>query len=85
MRKLLIAMAALAVAGIATVTTSAQAASYDYPWCVFAKGWEYPGECAYQNYAQCMATASGRFAYCVENPRVAFARARRGRNPYLNY
>ena len=85
MRKFLIAMTALAAAGIATVTTSAQAASYDYPWCVLAKGWEYPGECYYQTYAQCMATASGRFAYCLENPRIAFARQRRGLPPYPQY
>jgi hypothetical protein len=85
MRKLLLAIAALAAAGIATLSTSGLAAAYDYPWCVVARGWGYPGDCSYQTYAQCMASASGRYAYCNVNPRVAFARQRGGRSPYPQY
>ena len=51
MRKLLLAIAALAAAGIATLSTSGPAAAYDYPWCVVARGWGYPGDCSYQTYA----------------------------------
>jgi Protein of unknown function (DUF3551) len=83
MRKFLLAMTALAAAGI--VTLSAPAAAYDYPWCVVARGWGYPGDCSYQTYAQCMASASGRYAYCNVNPYVAFARQRRGQPVYPRY
>jgi Protein of unknown function (DUF3551) len=83
MRKFLLAMTALAAAGIATL--SAPAAAYDYPWCVVARGWGYPGDCSYQTYAQCMASASGRYAYCNVNPYVAFARQRRGQPVYPRY
>jgi Protein of unknown function (DUF3551) len=85
MRKFLLAMTALAAAGIATLSTSAPAAAYDYPWCVVARGWGYPGDCSYQSYAQCMASASGRYAYCNVNPYVAFARQRRGQPVYPQY
>jgi hypothetical protein len=84
MRKFVIAMTTLA-AGVATLATTAPAAAYDYPWCVVAKGWGYPGDCSYQTYAQCMASASGRYAYCNVNPYVAFARQRRGQAPYPKY
>ena len=85
MRKVLLAMTALAAAGIATLSTSVPAAAYDYPWCVVARGWGYPGDCSYQTYAQCMASASGRYAYCNVNPYVAFARQRRGPPVYPRY
>jgi Protein of unknown function (DUF3551) len=85
MRKFLLAMTALAAAGIATLSTSAPAAAYDYPWCVVVRGWGYPGDCSYQSYAQCMASASGRYAYCNVNPYVAFARQRRGQPVYPQY
>jgi uncharacterized protein DUF3551 len=85
MRKLRIGMMALAAAGIALLASPAPAAAYDYPWCVQARGFGYPGDCSYQTYAQCMASASGRYASCNVNPRVAFARQRRGRPPYPEY
>ena len=81
MRKLVLAMMALAAAGAANLATSAPAAAYDYPWCVQGRDTGIPGDCSYQTYAQCMASASGRFAYCNVNPRVAFGRLpRRGRS-----
>jgi hypothetical protein len=32
----------------------------------------YPGDCSYSTYAQCQASASGRYAYCGMNPRTAY-------------
>lgn len=82
MRKLGFAVITMLAAGSAIVANPAPARAYDYPWCVQGRGWGYPGECAYQTYGQCMASASGRDVYCGVNPRVAFNRARRGRPPY---
>jgi len=74
---------ALTAAGAASLTTSTPAAAYDYPWCVQGKGIGIPGDCSYTSYAQCMASASGRYAYCNVNPRVAFGRQpSRGRRSY---
>ena len=68
-------------AGAATFAGSAPAAAYDYPWCVQGRGVGIPGDCSYQSYAQCMASASGRAVYCNINPRAAYGRQlpRRGR------
>jgi hypothetical protein len=89
MRKLILAAMALAAAGVTTVATSAPAAAYDYPWCVQGKGVGVPGDCTYTTYAQCIASASGRLAYCNVNPRVAFGqqvpRGRRAHYPYDYY
>jgi hypothetical protein len=84
MRNAILAILALASAGTATITCSTPAAAYDYPWCIQGGGWGVPGDCSYQTYAQCMASASGRRVYCNVNPRVAFGQKRRGR-PYPNY
>lgn len=65
-------LAALALTGVAMLGMgSAEAAPYRY--CLtegFAAG---PGTCYYNTYAQCMASASGRRAYCQLNPVYAFA------------
>ena len=81
MRKLVLAAMALTAAGAATLATSAPAAAYDYPWCVAGRDMGYPGDCSYATYNQCQASASGRFAYCSANPRVAYGQqqAPRGR------
>jgi Protein of unknown function (DUF3551) len=87
MRKVVLTMLALTAAGFATLATSAPAAAQDYPWCVQGRQTGIPGECAYQTFAQCMASASGRDAYCGRNPRNAFGQQqapRRGWN-YRNY
>ena len=81
MRKVMLALLA---AGVVTLAGSAPAAAFDYPYCLQGRGVGVPGECAYQTYAQCMASASGRGLYCNINPRVAFSRQRRGR-PYRDY
>ena len=82
MRKLVLAMTALIAAGAATLLTTAPAAAYDYPWCLQGRNEGIPGDCSYQTYAQCLASASGRFAYCNINPRVAFGRVPNRRQPY---
>ena len=66
---LLAALAFSAVAVFGTGTAEAQ----QYRYCLvegFAAG---PGTCYYYTYAQCMASASGRRAYCQLNPVYAFA------------
>ena len=67
---------------IVTAITPAPAAAYDYPWCAQGRGVGIPGDCSYQTYGQCMASASGRNLYCNVNPRFAFGRAPYGRGPY---
>jgi hypothetical protein len=84
MRNAMLAMAALLAAGAATLAGSGPAAAIDYPWCVQGRGVGIPGDCSYQTYAQCMASASGRSLYCNVNPRVAFGRQRRARS-YRDY
>lgn len=83
MRNAMLAMLALLAAGAATMAGSGPAAAIDYPWCLQGQGWGIPGDCSYRSYAECMATASGRVAYCNINPRVAFGR--RGGRPYPDY
>jgi len=86
MRLVMSVLLTVMAAGAATFAGSATAAAYDYPWCAQGRGVGVPGECSYQTYAQCMASASGRGLYCNINPRVAYGQLqpRRGR-PYRNY
>ena len=79
MRKTILTFAALWAAAIAAMATAGPAAAYDYPWCAQGRGVGIPGDCSYQTYGQCMASASGRAAFCNINPRVAFNRQPRGR------
>ncbi len=79
MRNPTMAVLAVLAAGAATFAGSASAAAYDYPYCVQGRGVGIPGDCSYQTYAQCMASASGRGLYCNVNPRVAFGQQQRGR------
>ncbi len=84
MRKFILAAMALTAAGTATLASTAPAAAHDYAWCVTGRDMGYPGDCSYTTYGQCMASASGRNAYCNVNPRVAFGQqqAPRGRRGY---
>ncbi|MDA9481390.1 hypothetical protein XI07_05075 [Bradyrhizobium sp. CCBAU 11445] len=43
-------------------------------YCLQGRSWGYPGNCQFSSYNQCMATASGTYAYCGINPMHAFAR-----------
>jgi hypothetical protein len=85
MRKLMLALLTLMAAGAATFAGSAPAAAYDYPWCAQGRGFGIPGDCSYQTYAQCMASASGRNLYCNVNPRVAFGQQPRRGRPHRYY
>jgi hypothetical protein len=69
--------AALAVAGVAVVGAGS-AEARDYRYCLVEGGYASgPGTCYYNTYAQCMASASGRRAYCQVNPIFAFAEQNR--------
>jgi hypothetical protein len=85
MRKTILTFTALLAAAIAMMAAAGPAAAHDYPWCAQGRGTGIPGDCSYQTYGQCMASASGRNLYCNVNPRVAFGRARRARPPYPYY
>lgn len=45
-------------------------------YCLQGRTWGYPGNCQFSTYDQCMATASGTYAYCGMNPIYAFQRQR---------
>ena len=67
MRNLVLAL--LTAGGLAIVGAApAQAVGTRYPFCI--QGNDQPGlsNCTFTSYEQCLATASGRFLYCVENP-----------------
>jgi Protein of unknown function (DUF3551) len=62
-------LALMTASGLAMLGTApAQAVGTRYPFCL--QGDESPGlsNCTFTSYAQCEATASGRFLYCLENP-----------------
>lgn len=82
MRNAKLAMLVVLAAGAATMTGSSPAAAYDYPYCVQGRGIGIPGDCSYQTYAQCMASASGRGLYCNINPRAAFGKQQQRRPRY---
>lgn len=82
MRKLGFVVMTVLATGFAIFASSGPARAYDYPWCAQGRGFGWPGDCSYQTYAQCMASASGRDLYCNINPRAAFAREPRGRRVY---
>jgi len=69
-------LAALAVgAVVSTGMTPASAQPRDYPFCI--KGADYlsgTGDCSFDTYQQCQATASGRMAYCDANPFYAYSK-----------
>lgn len=45
-------------------------------YCLQGRTWGYPGNCQFSTYDQCVATASGTYAYCGMNPVYAFERER---------
>jgi hypothetical protein len=59
----------LAIAATGMVAVSAPAMADGYPYCI--KGCDFGGargDCIFLTYQQCLATASGRDAWCAENP-----------------
>jgi len=97
MRKLILCRMAVTAVGAASMATSAPAAAGDYAYCLQGRDMGYPGDCSYSTYAQCMASASGRYATCGVNPRVGYGQgygygygygqppAPRGRRHYYSY
>lgn len=64
--------AVLLAAATAFVLASTPASARDFPYCLQGGEWGYPGNCQFDSYQQCMATASGTRAGCDINPVVAF-------------
>lgn len=79
------AMVVILAVSAATVAGAAPAAAYDYPYCVQGRGVGVPGDCSYQTYGQCMASASGRGLYCNVNPRAALNQPPRRGRVYREY
>ena len=68
-----IAAGALASTGI----LSAPAQARDYPFCIKGKSYAGPrGDCSFDTYQQCLATASGRLAWCDTNPYFVYPEPR---------
>jgi len=85
MRNTMLAFLALSAATVATVADSSPTAAYDYRYCLQGRGIGVPGDCSYSNYAQCMASASGRGLYCNVNPRAAYGRQQQRGRTYRDY
>ena len=85
MRNVMLATLALVAATAVMAANPTPASAYDYPYCAQGRGVGIPGDCAYSNYAQCMASASGRGLYCNVNPRVAFGQQPRRGRIYRDY
>ena len=77
MRKTQFVLLALSAVIVAVAANVSPASAGDYPWCAQGGEYDYPGECAYTTYAQCLASVSGRLLYCGPNPRVAYGQAPR--------
>jgi uncharacterized protein DUF3551 len=59
----------LAIAAIGMASANAPAVAEGAAYCI--KGCDYGGargDCSFATYQQCLATASGRDAWCAENP-----------------
>jgi hypothetical protein len=69
-------LSAVMVAGAVASTglLPAPAMARDYPFCIYGANY-LTRDCSFDTYQQCLATASGRYAYCEANP--FFANARR--------
>ncbi|MBN8992226.1 MAG: DUF3551 domain-containing protein [Rhizobiales bacterium] len=85
MRNAMVAILALSAAAAVTAANPTPAAAYDYPYCAQGRSVGIPGECAYSNYAQCVAAASGRGLSCNVNPRAALNQYPPRRRVYRDY
>ncbi len=59
-------------AAMAGIVASSPAHAYDRRFCMIGNGYGFPGYCAYDTYASCMASASGLAGYCNVNPSYTF-------------
>jgi hypothetical protein len=72
-RRFSLAAACTGIAISFAVLAPSAAPARDYPYCI--KGDYYingTGDCSFDTYEQCLATASGRYAYCDVNPFYRF-------------
>jgi hypothetical protein len=71
-------LAAVAVGAVASIgMTATSAHARDYPFCIKGDFYDSPtGDCSFDTYQQCLATASGRRAYCDANPFFAYPKTR---------
>jgi hypothetical protein len=67
MRKLFLAVAAF-VAVTSIWIAANPVLARDYPFCIKGEGYTPMGDCSFDTYEQCLATASGRSNYCDANP-----------------
>lgn len=74
-----VALAVLA-AGMMAAAASTPVEAREYRFCVQSPETGIPGDCSYETYAQCRASASGRYADCFLNPWYAFSRPERPRH-----
>jgi Protein of unknown function (DUF3551) len=54
----------------------ADAAGLQDRYCLQGSQSDFPGDCQFTSYFQCMASASGKDARCRENPKYEYARKR---------
>jgi hypothetical protein len=58
----------------------------DYPFCIKGDFYLSPtGDCSFDTYEQCQATASGRRAYCDANPFYAYPNRAYRKKPHVAY
>jgi hypothetical protein len=72
MRKTQLALLILGATMLGGFATTTPAAAREYAWCAQGGELDYPGECSYATYEQCLASVSGRLLYCGPNPRLAY-------------
>ena len=59
---------------VGTISLADAAGSPDR-YCLQGPQWDYPGDCRFNSYLQCM-TVGGKDAKCRENPRYEYGRKR---------
>ncbi|ACI93733.1 conserved hypothetical protein [Afipia carboxidovorans OM5] len=74
MRILITGLMAAATLGV-MLAAPTPAEAFERRICLIGGGYPYPGDCAYDTFAQCKASAAGQQAYCDVNPAYAFAEA----------
>src|SRR4051812_49442660 len=61
------ALLALMAIGTLSAIDVAPAEARDYPYCIRGRDYAPLGDCRYDSYAQCEASASGLYAFCDRN------------------
>lgn len=76
---------AVLTAGLIAAAASTPAQAREYRFCLQSPETGISGDCSYESYAQCRASASGRYADCNLNPRYAFSGPERRPRRYRAY